>query len=220
MKTSMLPRLFLISIGVAVFFGVAHPLVFGAGETDALKAQIQMLNDRIAVLEKQLSEKESLTPVVPHGHFSGHQDYSWDPFREMRLMQQRMNQLFDDSFDRSFGAGASGFLSPQTDIKAEDGRYVVTLDIPGMDKDTIDVQVKNGSLVVSGKRSMQKENKGDRFYSQQRSFGQFMKTLALPDDAQTDQVDARYEKGVLEIIIGREAKSKAVGATSRKITVK
>ncbi len=210
----------MILIGIAVFIAAVYPRVFAADETDALKAQIQTLNDRISVLEKQLSEKNAPAPAIGYGHNFGHQDYSWDPFKEMRLMQQRMNQLFDDSFDRSFGAGASGFLSPQTDIKAEDGRYVVTLDIPGMDKDTIDVEVKNGSLVVSGKRSIQKENKGDRFYSQQRSFGQFMKTLALPDDAQADQVEARYDKGVLEITIGRETKGKVVGAGSKKITVK
>lgn len=210
----MLPKMFLVSIGFAVFFAVAHPSVFAAGETDALKAQIQTLNDRIAVLEKQLAEKNVPTPAIER------QDYSWDPFREMRLMQQRMNQMFVDSFDRNFGVGASGFLSPQTDIRVEDGRYVITLDIPGMDKDTIDVEVKNGSLVVSGKRNTQKENKGDRFYSQQRSFGQFMKTLALPDDAQADQVEARYDKGVLEVTIGRENKSKSVGGANRKITVK
>lgn len=210
----MLPRMFLVSIGFAVFFAVVHPSVFAAGETDALKAQIQTLNDRIAVLEKQLAVKNVPTPAIER------QDYSWDPFREMRWMQQRMNQMFDDSFDRNFGVGASGFLSPQADIRAEDGRYLITLDIPGMDKDSIDVEVKNGSLVVSGKRNMQKENKGARFYSQQRSFGQFMKTLALPDDAQADQVEARYDKGVLEVAIGRDNKSKAVGGANRKITVK
>lgn len=219
MKTSMLPKTFAVLLLSSLMFVTVHPPTFATSETDDLKTQIQALNDRIDVLEKQLIQKDASAQALPYAHPSVSQNYSWDPFRDMRLMQQRMNQLFDDSFERGFGATPSGFLSPQTDIKAEEDRYVVTLDLPGMDKDTIDVEIKNGSLVVSGKRSLEKENKGDRFYSQQRSFGQFMKTLSLPADAKSDQIQARYDKGVLEVIIEREKNARTGSQGSKKIKV-
>lgn len=215
----MLPKTFAVLLISSLMFVSVYPSAFAASETDELKAQIQVLNDRINMLEKQLVQKDAAAPLVPYAHPSVSQNYSWDPFRDMRLMQQRMNQLFDGSFERGFDAAPSGFLSPQTDIKAEEGRYVMTLDLPGMDKDTIDVEIKNGSLVVSGKRSIEKENKGDRFYSQQRSFGQFMKRLPLPADAKSDQVQARYDKGVLEVTIEREKNARTGSQGSKKIKV-
>lgn len=189
-----------------------------ADEIQALKEEIRELNGRIVILEKQLAQKRLNEQPSVKDHFPGAHSYSWDPFREMQLMQQRINKLFDDSSDRGLGPGPSVFLSPQADIKAEDNRYIITLDIPGMDKESINVEVKNGNLVVSGQRSAKLENQGDQFYSQERSFGQFMKSFPLPDDAKQDQLEARYDKGVLEIIVQRDARSAGTGG--KKVIVK
>jgi HSP20 family protein len=137
----------------------------------------------------------------------------------MQLMQRRINQMFDQSFDRGLGKTAFGALADQPDFKLDGDRYVMKLNIPDMDKESIDVEIKNGFLVISAKRSSHKENKGDHFYSQQRSFGQFMKSLTLPPDAKSDRVQARYDKGVLEVIIERDKNVNTGGSDSRKIIV-
>lgn len=217
MKRYSLTRKLLMALLPLVFLVNSPVSLLSADETQALKEEISGLKDRIAILEKQLAQKKPNEQSSRTDPFSGERSYSWDPFSEMQQMRQRMNQLFDESFDHGLGGASSGFLSPQTDIKAEDNRYIITLDIPGMDKESINVEVKNGTLVVSGQRSAQQESKGDKFYSQQRSFGQFLKTFPLPVDAKEDQLEARYDKGVLEIIVQRDAKSAGTGG--KKVVV-
>ena len=78
-----------------------------------------------------------------------------------------------------------------------------------MDKDKINVENKNGMLTISGERQSEtKDNKNNQYYSQERSFGSFMQSIPLPDDAKTDQIEAKYKDGVLTVTIARERREK------------
>ncbi len=132
----------------------------------------------------------------------------WDPFAEMARMQQQMERMFDQSL-AARPLPAAGAYNLSTDVKDTKDRYVINMDLPGMDKNNINVEVKNNTLLVSGERKKQDEEKGTNFYKQERSFGYFSQSLPLPDDANVEAINVQYDKGVLKIEIPKLAKAKA-----------
>jgi len=157
------------------------------------------------------------------GDFDSFFDKNWDPFREMEKMRRRIDKMFKESFSRlapyknmPFYQHGS-FFSPDIDIKENRNGYVITMDIPGMDKSKIDIEVKGNNLVVSGERKEETEENTQKgksiFYKKERSFGYFSRVIPLPDDAKKDEIKADYKKGVLRIIIPKDTtKTNSVGA--------
>ncbi len=193
-------------------------MAYADPQNDDLKVQVKTLDERINQLENQLAEKNNPSGMTPRGYTQANAVDQWDPFLEMQRMLAQMNQLFQDSLDRGFGPGSASLTGPQADIKQTPDHYIVTMDLPGMEKNSINVEVKNGMLMVSGERSSQKEvNQGKQFFRQERSFGQFLRTMPLPEDAKSDDVKADYKNGVLEIKVGRAATGKPNGGKKIQI---
>jgi HSP20 family protein len=188
-----------------------------ADDTSQLKDQVQALQNRVNQLESQLANKQQDTsaaplataPVPPIPFY----DQWQDPFAQMIMMRNQM--------DRNMQAIAdTGMFSPRMDMKQTDKEYIITMDIPGMDKDKINIENKNGMLTISGERQSETDdNKNNQYYSQERSFGSFMQSIPLPEDAKTDQIDARYKNGVLTVTVARERKEDKK-SESERITIK
>ena len=105
-------------------------------------------------------------------------------------------------------------------MKATDKVYIISFDMPGMDKAKINVEVKNGVILVSGERSSEsKEDQGGKFYRQERSFGYFSRSIPLPEDAKPESLVAKYENGVLTLTIDKKEAVKKV-PVQQKIEVK
>jgi len=135
-----------------------------------------------------------------------------DPFAQMIMMRNQMDRNMRQVF------ADTGMFSPRMDMKQTDKQFIITMDIPGMDKDKINVENKDGMLTISGERQSEtKDNKNNQYYSQERSFGSFMQSIPLPDDAKTDQIEAKYKDGVLTVTIARERKEKK--SENGKITI-
>jgi len=151
-------------------------------------------------------------------------DGEWDPFKEMERIQREINRMFKNSFGRGrlFTGGGwlnQGLFDPDLDIKEDAKRYIITMDIPGMEKGQIDVEVKGRQLIVSGERANENtEEQAGRYFRKERRFGQFMRSITLPEDADTTSIKAEYKKGVLTITV---AKKTAAGpkSTGSKIKV-
>jgi HSP20 family protein len=89
-----------------------------------------------------------------------------------------------------------------------------------MDKNKIDVEVKEHMLIISGERKSEAEDtKGNQYYRQELSFGSFTQAVPLPEDAVVDKIDAKYNNGVLTVIFPREKKEEK-NPGSQKIFVK
>jgi len=146
----------------------------------------------------------------------------WDPFSEMEGLQRRMNRIFDTCF-RLQGALGMGY-GLNFDMYEKDNAYVITLDIPGMEKDKIELAVTDHLLTVSGERKYETEEQSDNasgkrtYYRQERSFGAFKQSIPLPEDAQTDAISAAYTNGVLTITVPRIASEK-LQPQSQKIQI-
>jgi len=133
-------------------------------------------------------------------------------FAPLGDFHREIDQMFDNAF-RNFGLpslftnsnSASGaFFRPQVDISASDKAYEIVLDVPGMKEDELAIEVQGESLVVRGEKQENKEEKDKHFYRVERSYGTFQRTLALPDDADTDAISAKLKDGVLTLSIQRK----------------
>lgn len=110
--------------------------------------------------------------------------------------------------------GASGHLVPPVDIVEKDDAWVCSMDLPGVALSDIDIKVKGDTLEVSAQRSSKKDSVEGRYARQERSFGNFYRVFTLPAEADSDNVTAHSNDGVLEIHIARRK-----NAEGRKIEV-
>ncbi len=98
---------------------------------------------------------------------------------------------------------ATNFFRPQIDVSADDNCYEIALDVPDMSESDISVEVKGDMLLIKGQKEDRSEDKDKHFYRVERSYGSFQRTLALPDDANADEIKADLKKGVLRLEIPR-----------------
>jgi HSP20 family protein len=140
---------------------------------------------------------------------------TWNPFGELDEVQNRLGSFFGGTFPR-FGNGNGGLKladwSPQVDITEDDKEYLVKADLPEMKKEEIKVNVEEGVLSVSGERKAEKEEKNKKFHRIERSYGSFLRSFTLPEDANAAKVAAEFKDGVLQVHLPKSpvAKSKAV----------
>lgn len=96
-------------------------------------------------------------------------------------------------------------FAPAFEILDEDKSYIVGLDVPGLKKDDIDIEVKDNHLIVTGERKSDKHNVN--VLRSERRYGRFSRVFGLPQNLDTESIDARYENGVLSIHLPKEEKS-------------
>lgn len=146
-------------------------------------------------------------------------------------MRHEMERLFDrfSSFDVSpfrrlsdiehFWPRPNGgtVLSIDVDVAEDDKGYTVTAELPGLDEKDIDVSISGDMLTLKGEKRAEKEEKNKNHYVCERSYGAFQRSFALPTDAETDKIDAKFTKGILTITLPKNPKAQPA---SKKIQVK
>ena len=120
------------------------------------------------------------------------------------------------AFGRILGehAAAAQAWVPRVDIKEEAERFVIFADLPGVDPNSIEVQMDKGILSIKGQRSTGTAEEGARFSRTERAHGTFSRSFALPDSANPEGITAAGKHGVLEITIPKRAET-----TPRRIQV-
>lgn len=135
----------------------------------------------------------------------------WAPARELYPVQSEINRLFNTLFDTA--TPVSGRVSrrwtPALDILENDGDYVVRADLPGLDDDDVNVEVKDGVLRITGERKSEHEERKDGYTRIERSYGTFARSLTLPEGVDPESVKASFDKGVLEIHVPKPEAPKA-----------
>lgn len=130
------------------------------------------------------------------------------PNRTLRNLQREVDSLFDRFFDRSGeDQGSTAVWSPRTDLVEKDDAFHLRLDVPGMSKDDISINLQNGTLTVSGERSSERTEEGEEYVRVERAFGNFHRTFRLPDAVDQDNIEAAYEDGVLTINVPKTEES-------------
>jgi len=132
----------------------------------------------------------------------------WDPFKWLHLRPMRMprwsEEFFADSPQRR--------VMPAIDVQELDDSYDITVEVPGVDKNDLTVECRDGVLTVRGEKKSEREEKQGRARMLERAYGTFSRSLSLPGDANSEKVEAKYQDGVLHVSIGKrpEAKSRAI----------
>lgn len=135
----------------------------------------------------------------------------WDPFRDLALIQERMNKLFEDTV-----AGFRGIEEPSVptqwypavDIYETPESIVLQAELPGMNQEDISVEVKENALILKGERLREKEIREENYHRVERAYGTFRRTFTLPGIVQHDQVKAKYRDGILEIVLPKKEEIK------------
>lgn len=138
----------------------------------------------------------------------------FDPFRDMAVLQERMNRLFNDTYGprREDDLMNRGTWTPPVDIYEADGELVLKAEVPDMRREDIDVSVENNTLTIRGERKLDHEIKQDSFHRIERAYGSFVRTFSLPPTVDAARIAAEYKHGVLTIKlpVREEAKPRTI----------
>jgi len=125
-----------------------------------------------------------------------------DPFTSF---QRNMSRLFDDmmhgnlpSLSRSDEAG---MVMPQINVSETDKELRITAEMPGVSEKDVDITLDDGVLTIRGEKKMEKKEDKENFHYMERSYGQFQRSLRVPNSINADQVQASVENGVLTVIL-------------------
>jgi HSP20 family protein len=130
----------------------------------------------------------------------------FDPIKEFRDLEKRMESAF--KFPESGDiANVSGF-TPSVNTREGEYAYHVEVDLPGVKKDDIKVDIKDNVLTISGERKTKKEVKEKDYYKLESSYGKFQRSFTLPENTDIENVEANSKDGVLEVVIPKLDKVK------------
>jgi HSP20 family protein len=126
----------------------------------------------------------------------------WDPFRNIATLQDRINRLFEDAFPRTAGEDedlAASAWHPQVDIFDAETGVTVLVDLPGINKNDVSVEVKENILTIKGSRAPVEAVDESKYYRRERICGSFQRSFAMRGDVAPDQIKATFKNGVLKI---------------------
>lgn len=145
-----------------------------------------------------------------------------EPFELLREMTSELDHMFDESFwpsfrwPRRFTALRTASWSPEIDVFEKDNRLVTRVDLPGMKKDDVKIEVTDGYLAISGERKSEVEEKKDNYYRCEREYGGFYRAVPLPSSVTLEDITATFADGVLEVSVPLPVKA---GATPRRVEI-
>ena len=123
-----------------------------------------------------------------------------DPFREFAAMQDRVNRLFGNVHLRDEDTGLRGSWMPPVDIyETENHDLVVRAELPGLNREEIEVSLENSTLVLKGEKKLDSEVKDESYRRIERTYGTFHRSFTLPTTVDAGRISAEFKNGVLTV---------------------
>src|SRR5258706_7227145 len=141
----------------------------------------------------------------------------YDPFRDLRTLQQEVIRLLTGNMPHSFDDEgiARGSWSPSVDIYENKEHIVLEAELPGMSREDFDLSVENNVITLRGERHFEKKEETDNYHRVERAYGSFLRSFTLPNSVTSEGAAARYRNVVLRVTLPKRAETKA-----RRIEVK
>jgi HSP20 family protein len=158
-------------------------------------------SDKEVAMNFNLVRREPTLPFRPYGF--------GDPFfREMEEMSDRLNRYFG-TWTRPFEKEVLKVAdwTPVVDIEETEKFYLVKAELPEIPKEQVKVYVENRVLTIEGERKQEKEEKGKKFHRIERSYGTFLRTFTVPEDADPLKISAEFKEGVLRVFLPKMEKA-------------
>mgnify|MGYP003546421188 CR=1 FL=1 len=133
----------------------------------------------------------------------------WNPLQDLMVLQDRMNRLFEDATQRRTQADPGAEFeradwTPASDIYETDAGYLIAMDLPGIDREALEIDVDDDRLIVKGVRAIA-ESKQHR---NERPRGKFLRTFSVPGSVDLGKIGAEYKDGVLQIRLPKRNEQK------------
>lgn len=196
-----------------------------AEERDRRESEEEMRERRMGAANVTGSRYEERWPwrgergTVPYreGGLAPYTSGMWEsPVTILQHMSEEMDRLFDIFFSRGMGTRSDvgsttsslaprgstrGLWLPEVDMFEKDGQLKIVADLPGMNKDDIQIEFRDGMLVIEGDRRDVHEDKTNGFRRTERHYGHFYRTVPLPEGVNPEEAKAKFKNGELEITI-------------------
>lgn len=137
----------------------------------------------------------SLFSLTPRDFFTA------SPFELMRRFTDDMVRLFEGTSPGWSTTSVMTLWSPPIEVSEKDGQIKVCAELPGLSKDHVKVEFTQEGLTISGERKREQEDRREGIYRSERSYGSFMRTIPIPDEAQFEKAKATFENGILTVSV-------------------
>lgn len=136
-------------------------------------------------------------------------------FREpgIDLFGRRFSDVMDEFFSDAVAARRETF-TPKIDVSENEKEFLIDVEVPGLNKEDIHVDLENRTLTISGERSREEKEETKQYHRIERHYGSFSRSFTLPDNIDEKSVEASYNNGILHIVIGKKEEM-----TKKKIEV-
>jgi HSP20 family protein len=145
----------------------------------------------------------------------------WDPFQDLRSAQDEMAQMSPmlahalGLHARQQGNDRATAWAPALDISERKDAYLVTVELPGLKAEDLDITMEDGLLTIQGERQFTQESSEQQFHRVERRYGAFRRSITLPAHVMAEGIQASFEDGVLQVLV-----PKAEEATPKRIQVR
>ena len=135
----------------------------------------------------------------------------YDPFRDLRTLQEEVNRLFSTNLTPSFGDEGigRGAWNPNVDIYENKDQIILEAELPGMSREDFDLTIENNVITLRGERRFEKKDEADNYHRVERSYGSFTRSFTLPQTVSGDGAAAEYRNGVLRVTLPKREETKA-----------
>ena len=138
----------------------------------------------------------------------------WNPLQDLMLLQDRMNRLFEDATQRRAQTDAGAEFeradwTPPSDIYETESGFVIAMDLPGINRDALEIDLDDNRLLIKGTRTVEESR-----HRSERPRGKFLRTFSIPGSVDQAGIGAEYKDGVLHIRLPKRQEQKA-----QKITI-
>jgi HSP20 family protein len=135
----------------------------------------------------------------------------YDPFRELRTLQNEMNRLFTGTLPRSVNQEemTNGTWNPNVDVYESKDSLVLEAELPGMNREDIELSIENNIITLKGERKFEKKTGGDNYHRVERSYGSFTRSFTLPQIVTAEGATAKFVNGVLCVQLPKREETKA-----------
>jgi HSP20 family protein len=161
--------------------------------TEQSQQSVQRNSSQAAISPRRGSSRLGLG-VTPQEFFSG------NPFSLMSRMTEEMDRVIQE-FGLERDSGNRAGWSPAIEVTERDGKYNVRAELPGLSADDVRVEVVNDALVIQGERKVEHEEKDGGQQRTERQYGLFYRSIPLPEGADLDHANAKFQNGMLEVTI-------------------
>lgn len=123
----------------------------------------------------------------------------YNPWKELETLSEKMDRFFDGF--PVFGSNSAYDLTPKFEVYEDKEKFYIDTELPGMKKEEVKISLQENVLTIKGEKKFEEEKKNKNYYISERRYGSFTRSIKLPENLKTEEIDAKFDKGVLSLSI-------------------